>query len=89
MNIINIFVNIFFVNPFKLPFRSYDIWWESVDKPSIISNFPSTFCPTLGHHQGRMYITKVMQLLYVLYYFVRISIHTVVLGSSFFSNLFL
>ena len=28
---------------------------ELVDKPFIISYFLSTFCPTLGHHQGRMY----------------------------------
>ena len=44
-----------FVNPFELPYRSYDIRRELIDKPSIISYFPSTFCPTLGHHQGRMY----------------------------------
>ena len=45
----------FFVNPFKLTYWSYDIWWELVDKPSIISYFPSTFYPTLGHHQERRY----------------------------------
>ena len=45
----------FFVNPFELLYLSYDIRRELVDKPSIISYFPSTFCPTLGHHQGRMY----------------------------------
>ena len=32
-----------------------DILWELVDKFSIVSYFPSTFSPTLGHHQGRMY----------------------------------
>ena len=45
----------FFVNPFKLPYRSYDISQKLVDKPSIISYFPSIFCPILGHHQGMMY----------------------------------
>ena len=55
MNIIDIFVYIFFVNPFELAYFSYDIWRELVDKSSILSYFPSTFCPTLGHHQGRMY----------------------------------
>ena len=44
-----------FVNPLELSYRSYDIRWELVDKPSMISYFPSTFCPTLGHHQRRMY----------------------------------
>ena len=36
-NIIDIFfcLNIFF-NPFKLPYRSYDIWRELVDKPFTI-----------------------------------------------------
>ena len=45
----------FFVNLFELSYWSYDIWQELVDKYSIISYFPSTFSPTLGHHQGRMY----------------------------------
>ena len=45
----------FFVHPFELPYWSYDIWQELVDKPSIISYFPSTFLPTLSNHQGRMY----------------------------------
>ena len=42
LNIIDIFVYIFF-NPFVLPYRSYDIWRELVDKPSIMSYFPSTW----------------------------------------------
>ena len=45
----------FFVNPFKLPYWSCDIWRKLVDKSSIISYFPSTCNPTLGHHQVRMY----------------------------------
>ena len=48
----------FFVNPFELPYWSYDIRWELVDKSSIISYFPSTFYPNLGHHQGRMYYKR-------------------------------
>ena len=40
----------FFLNPFELPYRSYDIQQELVDKPFIISYFSSIFCPTLGHH---------------------------------------
>ena len=45
----------FFVNPYKLPYWSYDIRRELVDKSSIISYFPSTSCTTLSHHLGRMY----------------------------------
>ena len=73
----------FFVNPFELPYWSYDIRQELVDKPSIISHFPSTFCPTLGHYLGRMYyksdVTFVCTLLLCI----------VVLCSVYFSNLFL
>ena len=53
------FVYIFFVNPFKLLNRSFDFRQELVDKPSIISYFSSTFCPTLGHHQRRMYYKRM------------------------------
>ena len=35
----------FSVKPFELLYRCYDIWQKLVDKPSIISYFPSTFCP--------------------------------------------
>ena len=49
------FFYIIFVNPFELPYSSDDIRRESVDRYSIISYFPSTFCPTLGHRQGWMY----------------------------------
>ena len=45
----------FFVNPFELPYWSCDIRRELVDKSFIIRYFPSTFRPTLGHQQGRMY----------------------------------
>ena len=55
-NIIDIScLHIFLVNPFELSYWSYDIQQELVDKPSIISYFLSTFCPTLDHHQGRIY----------------------------------
>ena len=45
----------FFVDPFILPYWFYNIRWELVDESSIIIHFPSTFCPTLGHHQGKIY----------------------------------
>ena len=56
LNIIDIFcLHIFFVNPFKLPYWTYDIRRDLVDKHSIISYFPSTFCPTWSNNQERMY----------------------------------
>ena len=45
----------FLVDPFILPYWFYSIWRQLIDIFSIIVYFPSTFCPTLGHHQGRMY----------------------------------
>ena len=67
----------FFVNSFELLYRSYDIWRELVDKPSVISYFPSTFCQTLGHHQGKMYyksdVTFVCRLLLCKFFSINVS----------------
>ena len=78
----------FFVNPFELPYWSYDIHLEFVDKSSIISYFPSTFCPTLGHHQGRMYYKSDVTFVYTLLLWKKKTVCTVVLCSVYFSNLF-
>ena len=45
----------FLVDPFILPYSFYSIRQELFDVFSIIVYFPSTFCLTLGHHQGRIY----------------------------------
>ena len=75
LNIIYIFCLHIFVNPFKLPYRSYDIRRKLVDKLSMISYFQSTYCPTLGHHQWRMYykndVTFVCTLHFVYIYICR------------------
>ena len=55
LNIIDIFVCIFFVNTFWLPYQYYDTWWELVNKPFINHYFHNTLCPILGHQQGYMY----------------------------------
>ena len=78
----------FFVNPFELPYWSYDIRLELVDKPSIISNFPSTFCPTLGHPHVRMYYKREVTFVYTLL-LCKKSVCTVVLCSVYFSKLVL
>ena len=49
----------FLVHPFILPYCFYHMRWELIDVFSIIVYIPSTFCPTLSHHQGGS-ITKVM-----------------------------
>ena len=45
----------FLVDPFLWPYWFYSIRRELIDISFIISYFLSTFCPTLGHHQGRIY----------------------------------
>ena len=45
----------FLVDPFILPYCFYRIRRELIDVFSIIVYIPSTFCPTLVHHQRRIY----------------------------------
>ena len=45
----------FLVDPFILPYWFYGIRQELIDIFFIVVCFPITFCPTLGHHQERMY----------------------------------
>ena len=40
----------------RIDFMKFD--GKLVDKYSIISYFPSTFCPAWGHHQGRKFFTS-------------------------------
>ena len=78
-----------FVNPFELPYWSYDIRRELVDKSSIISYFPSTFYPTLGHHQRRMYYKSDITFVCTLLLCKKKSVCTVVLCSVYFLKLVL
>ena len=61
MNIIDIFcLYIFLVDPFILPYCFHRIRRELIDVFSIIVYIQSTFCPTLDHHQGRIYYIDVI-----------------------------
>ena len=40
---------------YVLPYCFYHIWRELINVFSLIVCIPCTFCPTLGHHQGRIY----------------------------------
>ncbi len=42
----------FFLDPFEFLYYFYRIQGELVYVLSIVVCIPSTFCPTLGHHQG-------------------------------------
>ena len=41
---------------------------------SIVVCIPSTFCPTLGHHQGRIYNKRDITFVLAYYYCVRVSL---------------
>ena len=45
----------FLLDPFKFPYYFYRIRGELIYVLSIVVCIPSTFCLTLGHHQGRIY----------------------------------
>ena len=45
----------FLLDPFEFPYYFYCILGELIYVLSIVACIPSTFCPTLGHHQGRIY----------------------------------
>ena len=45
----------FLLDPFEFPYYFYRILGEFIYVLSIVACIPSTFCPTLGHHQGRIY----------------------------------
>ena len=45
----------FLLDPFESPYYFYRIRGYLIYVLSIVVCIPSTFCPTLGHDQGRMY----------------------------------
>ena len=45
----------FLLDPFEFPYYFYRIRGELIYVLSIVVCIPSTFCPTFGHHQGRIY----------------------------------
>ena len=48
----------FLLDPFKFPYFFYRIRGELIYVLSIVVCIPSTFCPTLGHHQGEDLLQK-------------------------------
>ena len=45
----------FLLDPFEFLYYFYRIRGELIYVLSIVVSIPSTLCPTLGHHQGRIY----------------------------------
>ena len=48
----------FLLDPFEFLYYFYGIRGELIYVLSIVVCIPSTFCLTLGHHQGRIYYTE-------------------------------
>ena len=55
----------FLLDPFEFPYYFYRIRAELIYVLSIVVCIPSTFCPTLGHHQGRIYYKSDVTFVYI------------------------
>ena len=65
----------FLLNPFEFPYYFYRIRGELIYVLSIVVCIPSTFYPTLGHHQGRIYYKSDVTFVLLYYYCVRACIY--------------
>ena len=64
----------FLLDPFILPYCFYCIQRELIYVLSIVVYIPSTFSPTLGHHQGRIYYKSDVTFVFAYYFYVRASL---------------
>ena len=65
----------FLLDPFVLTYCFYRIRQELIYVLSIVICIPNTFCPSLGHHQGRIYYkSDVNFFFFAYYYYVRASL---------------
>ena len=63
----------FLLDPFEFPYYFYCILGELIYVLSIVACIPSTFCPTLGHHQGRIYYKSDVTFVLAYYHCARAS----------------
>ena len=56
----------FLLDQFKFPYYFYRIRGELIYVLSIVVCIPSTFCPTLGHHQRRIYYKNKSYITFVI-----------------------
>ena len=73
----------FLLDPFEFPYYFYRIQGELIYVLSIVVCIPSTFCPTLGHHQGRIYNKSDVTFVLACYYYVRASLPLKIMAFSF------
>ena len=70
------------LDPFVFPYYFYRIRGELIKVLSIVVCIPSTFCPTLGHHQGRICYKSDVTFVLANYYCVRTSIYRITFKSK-------
>ena len=64
----------FLLDPFEFPYYFYRIRGELIYVLSIVVCIPSTYCPILGHHQGKIYYKSDVTFVLAYYYCVRASL---------------
>ena len=73
----------FLLDPFEFPYYFYRIRRELIYVLSIALCIPSTFCPTLGHPQGRIYYKSDVTFVLAYYYYVRASLPLKIIAFAF------
>ena len=73
----------FLLDPFVFPYYFYRIRGELIYVLSIVVRIPSTFCPTLSHHQGRIYYKSDVTFVLAYYYDVRASLPLKIMAFAF------
>ena len=76
----------FLLDPFEFPYYFYRIRGELIYVLSIVVCIPSTFCLTLGHHQGRIYYKSDVTFVLAYYYCVRASLPLKIMAFAFKCN---
>ena len=74
LNIRHFMPTYFLLDPFEFSYYFYRIREELIYVFSIVVCIPSTFCPTFGHHQRRIYYKSVVTFVLALYYYARASL---------------
>ena len=73
----------FLLDPFEFPYYFYRIRGELIYVLSIVVCIPSTFCPTLGHHQRRIYYKSDVIFVLTYYDHVRASLPLKIIAFAF------
>ena len=76
----------FLLDPFEFPYYFYRIRGELIYVLPIVVCIPSTFCPTLGHHQRRIYYKSDVTFVLAYYYCVKASLPLNIMAFAFKCN---